>query len=186
MRFLFIVALLALSNAAHAQDPTSELKLDTGQEIFEAACIACHGPGGRGQPQTTLGFEPPATFPDFSDCFGSVREKTFDWRATIHEGGHGRGFSEIMPSFAEALTLDQINKVVQYLRTLCDDRSEERRVGKECRSRRSQERSSRRRHTRYWRDWSSDVCSSDLHVSRFLRLLWQCPREDFRLEGDDS
>src|SRR3712207_7044340 len=25
--------------------------------------------------------------------------------------------------------------------------------------------SSRRRHTRYWRDWSSDVCSSDLPVS---------------------
>src|SRR5947209_20104162 len=23
--------------------------------------------------------------------------------------------------------------------------------------------SSRSRHTRYWRDWSSDVCSSDLH-----------------------
>src|SRR3712207_3286453 len=26
--------------------------------------------------------------------------------------------------------------------------------------------SSRRRHTRYWRDWSSDVCSSDLEVLR--------------------
>src|SRR5215203_4787875 len=26
--------------------------------------------------------------------------------------------------------------------------------------------SSRRRHTRYWRDWSSDVCSSDLVVAR--------------------
>src|SRR3712207_8263782 len=26
--------------------------------------------------------------------------------------------------------------------------------------------SSRRRHTRYWRDWSSDVCSSDLVGSR--------------------
>src|SRR3712207_7536487 len=25
--------------------------------------------------------------------------------------------------------------------------------------------SSRRRHTRYWRDWSSDVCSSDLAVA---------------------
>src|SRR3712207_8692436 len=25
--------------------------------------------------------------------------------------------------------------------------------------------SSRRRHTRYWRDWSSDVCSSDLEAS---------------------
>src|SRR3712207_8930388 len=26
--------------------------------------------------------------------------------------------------------------------------------------------SSRRRHTRYWRDWSSDVCSSDLEEIR--------------------
>src|SRR3712207_8613144 len=26
--------------------------------------------------------------------------------------------------------------------------------------------SSRRRHTRYWRDWSSDVCSSDLAWDR--------------------
>src|SRR3712207_8431978 len=25
--------------------------------------------------------------------------------------------------------------------------------------------SSRRRHTRYWRDWSSDVCSSDLYAT---------------------
>ena len=25
--------------------------------------------------------------------------------------------------------------------------------------------SSRRRHTRYWRDWSSDVCSSDLYMT---------------------
>src|SRR3712207_2427246 len=25
--------------------------------------------------------------------------------------------------------------------------------------------SSRRRHTRYWRDWSSDVCSSDLYLN---------------------
>ena len=28
--------------------------------------------------------------------------------------------------------------------------------------------SSRRRHTRYWRDWSSDVCSSDLNGNLFL------------------
>src|SRR3712207_7485259 len=27
--------------------------------------------------------------------------------------------------------------------------------------------SSRRRHTRYWRDWSSDVCSSDLQVRAY-------------------
>src|SRR3712207_7544440 len=30
--------------------------------------------------------------------------------------------------------------------------------------------SSRRPHTRYWRDWSSDVCSSDLAVAAALAL----------------
>src|ERR671913_761869 len=38
--------------------------------------------------------------------------------------------------------------------------------------------SSRRRHTRYWRDWSSDVCSSDLAVYResvLYTTLSPCP-----------
>src|SRR3712207_7773698 len=39
--------------------------------------------------------------------------------------------------------------------------------------------SSRRRHTRYWRDWSSDVCSSDL-----FRALGE--PEGFVLEGMDA
>ena len=30
--------------------------------------------------------------------------------------------------------------------------------------------SSRRRHTRYWRDWSSDVCSSDLLIAGVNRF----------------
>jgi len=109
--------------ASTSARPAIELKLDTGKEIYDAACIGCHGPGGRGQPQTTLGFEPPSTFPDFSDCNGSTPERAFDWKATIHEGGRARGFSEIMPSFAEALTIEQIDMVAKYLRTLCADPS---------------------------------------------------------------
>src|SRR3712207_7643920 len=31
--------------------------------------------------------------------------------------------------------------------------------------------SSRRRHTRYWRDWSSDVCSSDLNRRSVVEQL---------------
>src|SRR3712207_8333165 len=43
--------------------------------------------------------------------------------------------------------------------------------------------SSRRRHTRYWRDWSSDVCSSDLAVVSELLLPARTPplREPPRL-----
>src|SRR3712207_8504859 len=33
--------------------------------------------------------------------------------------------------------------------------------------------SSRRRHTRYWRDWSSDVCSSDLNPPPLRRVIDQ-------------
>src|SRR3712207_6847181 len=32
--------------------------------------------------------------------------------------------------------------------------------------------SSRRRHTRYWRDWSSDVCSSDLAFGLVLAIAF--------------
>src|SRR5438445_1048090 len=45
--------------------------------------------------------------------------------------------------------------------------------------------SSRRRHTRYWRDWSSDVCSSDLgprprerHVERAPAVAARARRPD--------
>src|SRR3712207_3740582 len=42
--------------------------------------------------------------------------------------------------------------------------------------------SSRRRHTRYWRDWSSDVCSSDL-VEMALVELYRVTGEKRYLEG---
>jgi mono/diheme cytochrome c family protein len=120
--FLTLATALVTQGILLAQD-APQLKLDTGKEIYEAACIGCHGPGGKGQPESTLGFEKPPQFPDFSDCNGSARESTFDWHATIHEGGPGRGWIDIMPSFAEALNRDQINKVIQYLRSLCTEAS---------------------------------------------------------------
>jgi mono/diheme cytochrome c family protein len=119
---VLVVAVVWAHSFAFAQVQSGgALKLDTGEEIYKAACIGCHGPGGKGQPQSTLGFELPETFPDFSDCAGSTGEKVFDYKATIHEGGAGRGFSRIMPSFSEALTKPQIDMVGDYLRTLCTE-----------------------------------------------------------------
>src|SRR3712207_9317586 len=42
--------------------------------------------------------------------------------------------------------------------------------------------SSRRRHTRYWRDWSSDVCSSDL-ITEEIECLFEERKErlDYKL-----
>src|SRR3712207_2143515 len=56
--------------------------------------------------------------------------------------------------------------------------------------------SSRRRHTRYWRDWSSDVCSSDLGKCAFVGLNELKEKHDVganirgieksQCEGDDN
>jgi len=120
----FIPTILSAQSqpTASQQASTKGLKLDTGEEIFKASCIGCHGPNGTGQAQSILGFEPPSTFPDFTDCNGSTRERTADWSAIIHEGGPIRGFSEIMPSWKEALTDEQIDKVLGFLRGRCEEK----------------------------------------------------------------
>lgn len=121
--FVFPAVLFAQSKPTASQEASTKgMVLNTGEEIFKASCIGCHGPDGTGQPQSILGFEPPDTFPDFTDCNGSTRERTADWGAIIHEGGAIRGFSDIMPSWKDALTDDQINKVMGFLRSRCDEK----------------------------------------------------------------
>jgi mono/diheme cytochrome c family protein len=119
---LSILSMQAPAILAQGGD-AGKLNLSTGRDIFRAACVACHGPDGKGAADTTVGFEKPATFPDFSQCNGTTPELDVDWKATIRDGGHGRGFSPIMPSFAEALTSRQMDLVITYLRGLCRDNS---------------------------------------------------------------
>ena len=122
---LLVLAAVWAQSIAFAQEGQSKLKLDTGQEIWEAACAGCHGVDGAGQPVSTLGFEPPATFPDFTDCNGSTRESTLQWSSVIHDGGRSRSFVEIMPSFGPretpALSDEQIQKVIAYARKFCEE-----------------------------------------------------------------
>ncbi|MEJ2006831.1 MAG: cytochrome c [Acidobacteriota bacterium] len=120
---LLVAAVMALL-AAHrvpllARPGSSQLKLDTGKEIYVAGCVSCHGPDGKGQSQNLTGFERPSTFPDFTDCYTATREPDLQWRAIITEGGPARAFSEIMPAFGDALTQEQFGKVIEYLRSLC-------------------------------------------------------------------
>ncbi len=115
--------LLGMTGWAPAQDaPSTTLKLNGGKEIYHAACVACHGPDGKGMPDTTVGFQKPKTFPDFTQCDQTTPELNKDWKATIRDGGAGRGFSSIMPSFGQALNSKQIDEVVQYLRGFCTDK----------------------------------------------------------------
>lgn len=93
----------------------------TGAEIYAATCAACHGTDGTGAPRTQVGFEDP--LPDFTDCSFASREPDADWVGVAHGGGPVRGFSTTMPAFGEALSLEELQKAVDHIRTFCGDPS---------------------------------------------------------------
>jgi len=68
-----------------------------------------------------VGFEQP--LPDFTDCDFASREPQADWVAVAHEGGPLRGFSTIMPAFGDALTREQLERVITYVASFCRDPS---------------------------------------------------------------
>jgi mono/diheme cytochrome c family protein len=110
--------LFAGASVLRAQSETSA-QLKTGEQIYKSACAACHGSDGQGTPTSIAGFELPRTFPDFTRCDQTTPEDDWAWKAVIVHGGPTRGFSQIMPSFEEALTGDEIERVIEHLRSFC-------------------------------------------------------------------
>src|SRR6476620_10472097 len=119
---LLLAIALAVSTTALAQTRPAA-GLTDGAELFAAGCAGCHGPRGSGASDSTIGFEKPGTYPDFTSCAQTSPEVQADWWAVIHDGGKARGFSRIMPAFGDLLTGDQITSLVRYIRGLCQDRA---------------------------------------------------------------
>jgi hypothetical protein len=67
---LLTLTFLVLAKAAFAQSEGAA-KLRTGKEIFEAGCVGCHGSRDEGAPQSSIGFDKPRTFPDFTQCLAA-------------------------------------------------------------------------------------------------------------------
>ena len=93
----------------------------TGEEVYRAACLTCHGPGGTGSSRTVVGFDTP--LPDFTDCGFASAEADADWHAVVHEGGPIRGLARRMPAFGDALSDAHIEAVIGYIRGFCADRA---------------------------------------------------------------
>ena len=74
----------------------------TAEQLYQAACAACHGADGKGQPQSIVGFDTP--LPDFTDCAFTTPEADLDWSSVIHKGGRIRALDRRMPAFGDALS----------------------------------------------------------------------------------
>ena len=108
------LVLLSLSRAAPS--PTQELPT-TGRELYQIGCAKCHGADGRGVDLETVGVDLP--LPDLSDCRFTTRETDADWMAVAHSGGPARGFSDTMPAFGEAFAEEQLQKIIDFIRSFC-------------------------------------------------------------------
>lgn len=113
-----LVFVLASFGEVGAQLP-DDLSGLSGAQLYAAACANCHGADGSGLDRSLLAFEEP--MPDFTDCNFAAREPDADWIAVTHEGGPARGFSRMMPAFRGALTPEQLQQVMDHVRTQCDD-----------------------------------------------------------------
>ncbi len=91
----------------------------TGAELYQSGCAACHGLDGAGTARSTVGFETP--LPDFTDCRFTTSEADVEWGAVVHLGGPARGFDRIMPAFGEALSREQIQSVIDHVRGFCSN-----------------------------------------------------------------
>lgn len=114
---------LGIAVPATAQLPQAvngaDLADATGEAVYANSCANCHGLDGTGVEPALLAFE--EEMPDFTDCDFAAREPDGDWIAVAHEGGPVRGFSEMMPAFRGALTEEQLERAMEYIRSLCTD-----------------------------------------------------------------
>jgi hypothetical protein len=113
---LLLIAFSTLSSSAQQGPPPR-----SGDQLYRAACAACHGADGKGAPASTVGFDVP--LPDFTNCSFASREAVADWIAIAHAGGPVRAFDRRMPSFGDALSGDELERVVRRVKEFCADRA---------------------------------------------------------------
>lgn len=112
-----LVVIFGLPQVAVAQGPQYPT---TPRGLYEIGCASCHAPDGRGVDLEKVAFTDP--LPDFTDCSFGAREPDADWITVSHQGGPSRGFSSSMPAFGEAFSMQQLQLIMDHLRTFCTDK----------------------------------------------------------------
>lgn len=83
-----------------------------GEAVFKANCILCHGVKGDGKGRASVLFNPPPANLTKSDKNDEYK------KMIITYGGAAMGRSPVMPIWGEQLSSQEIDDVVNYLRTL--------------------------------------------------------------------
>ena len=94
--------------------------IDAGRDVFATTCATCHGPNGSPDPDSPvvqgLGVVPA----DLSDPLFNSREPTGDWEMVVKHGGDAMGLAAQMPPHKDALSDEQVENVIGYVKSMVD------------------------------------------------------------------
>ena len=90
----------------------SEKVVAEGSDLYAKNCASCHGPSGRGNGEAGKALSPSPALLAFMIQRPMAVDEYLLW--SIAEGGSG--LDTAMPAFKEALTRDQIWKIVAFMR----------------------------------------------------------------------
>ena len=111
---------LLLAGMLFAAPGAGAADIEVGRAVFAATCATCHGPAG--SPDTdspvvqALGVVPA----DLSDPLFNSREPAGDWAMVVKHGGEARGLAAQMPPHRDALSDEQVDDVVAYVKSIVD------------------------------------------------------------------
>ena len=108
-----VLGLLVQASVAVAAEPE---RLARGRQLYQEGCQSCHGQDGRGNPRWESAVRPP----DFTDC-ATTAEPTETWTSVVKKGGAARGLDHAMPAFEGAYSDDEIQAILDSVRTFCAD-----------------------------------------------------------------
>lgn len=112
IKYISVIGILLLFTTQCNKKKKTDESIETGKNIYEANCSACHGVNGEGDGPSAASLNPkPRNYKKDGFKYGSSLEEV---RRTIIEGIEGTA----MPEWSEILTDEQITQVAEYVKTL--------------------------------------------------------------------
>jgi mono/diheme cytochrome c family protein len=90
----------------------------SGAQLFAANCARCHGRGGKGDGPDLIKLQSAVSPDDWTDKESNQGLTDQFIIAMITKGGKANGKSRIMPAFSGKLSMQQINDLLAFIRSL--------------------------------------------------------------------